>query len=147
MDKKIVAAVLKAQEEADTTAAATTTAVTTTDQAANTASTLSNVCVSPVPHFVVHLPCGPSPLFGTAASFESSTIGPPGMQHYGPPQAYNHERYSPHPSGYAVLVKQEHYHPDANGRGCSCPHNLGFLVMILLHDIMGHNKPMLPAEI
>ena len=84
-EKKIAAAVLKAQEEA-----AATAAVATTVQAANnsaTAGTPPNACVPPVPQVVVQPPCGPAPAFGTAASVGGSTYAPPGMQHYGPPQA------------------------------------------------------------
>ena len=145
MEKKIAVAVLKAQEGAAATAAAATTTVAT--NAAATASTPLTACVPPVPQVIVQPPCGPDLAFGGAASIDKSTLAPPGMQHYGPPQAYHNGRYSPHPSGYAVSVNQGRYHPHSSGCGRGGPHNLGCTVMILLQDAAGRKKPMLPAEI
>ena len=148
MEKKIAAAVLKAQEEAaDTAAAATTTAAAGVAQAATTVGTLPNACIPPVPQVVLYPPGGHAPAFDAAASVGGSTLASPGMQRYGPLQACHDGRYTPHPSGYAVLVNQGRYHPYANECGRGGPHNLGFVVMVLLQDATGHNKLILPAEI
>jgi hypothetical protein len=150
MEEKIAAAVLKVQEEASVTADVDTTtaaAAAAAEWASTSAGTPSNACISPVPQGIVHPPGGPAPAFDVAASVGGSTLASPGIQQYGLPWAYHNERYSPYPAGYAVSINQGRYHPYSIGRGRSSPHTLGFAVMVLLQDVTGRNKSMLPAEI
>ena len=85
--------------------------------------------------------------FGGAASIGVPTFAPPGMHHYGPPQTYHNGRYSPRPSGYAASVSQGRYHSYSNERVRCDPHNICFTVMILLQDVAGRKKPILPLKI